>query len=101
MFGEPRQQSRTKVKTDERVVIDVGSVALGVNALVPIMKRRSARLGFDFTCPWVLARWLIKVAVNYESGHIKLVCASRAAPSNPALSPHSERAIFTCCAVVR
>src|ERR671927_506515 len=100
MLGEPRKQSWTKVKTDKRVVIDVGSVALSMNALIPIMKRRSARLGFDFPCPWVLARWLIKVAVNYESGHAKLVCASLAAPSNPALSPHSARAIFPCCAVV-
>src|SRR6185503_13602394 len=101
MLGEPRKQSWTKVKTDERVVIDVRSVALGVNALVPIMKRRSARLGFDFPCPGILTRWLIKMAVNYESSHVKAVCANRAAPSNPALSPHSARAIFTCCAVVR
>ena len=72
MTLEPRQQCWTEVKTDERVVDDVWRVTLGVNALVPIVKRRGARLRIDFAGPWILAWWLIKMAVDYEATGIVL-----------------------------
>src|SRR6185369_11031261 len=65
MSLEPREQRRAEVEIDERVVDDVWRVTLGVDALVPIVKRRGTRLGIDFAGPWVLAWWLIKVAVDY------------------------------------
>src|SRR6185437_5991272 len=66
MTLEPRQQGRAEVKTDERIIDDVRCVTLGVNALVPIVKWRCARLRVDSSRPWVLAWWLIKMAVDYE-----------------------------------
>jgi hypothetical protein len=64
MSLEPREQRRAEVEVEERVVDDVWGVTLGVNALVPIVKGCGAGLGIDFTGPWVLAWWLIKVAVD-------------------------------------
>src|SRR6185503_2258798 len=62
---EPREQRWAEVEVDERVIDDVWRVALGVDALIPIVKRRRTRLRIDFTGPWVLAWWLIKMAVDY------------------------------------
>src|SRR6266404_7425408 len=44
-------------------------VTLGVNALVPVVKRRSAGLRLDDPSPWIFARWLVEMAVNNECGH--------------------------------
>ena len=67
MLFEPREQRWTKVETDPRVVVYRGiwRVTLSVNAFVPIVKRRRAWFCFNFACPGVLARWLVKVPVNY------------------------------------
>ena len=67
-----------------------------MNAFVPIMVRRGARFRLNLTRPGVLARRLLKMAMNYKSSHAVKQNAKRAAPSKPALSPHSARAIFTC-----
>src|ERR1041385_5747268 len=96
MAFEPRQQGRAKVEADVRIVDDIWSVTLGVNALVPIMARRGARFRLNLTRPGVLTRRLIKMAMNYKSSHVVKQNAKRAAPSKPALSPHSALAIFTC-----
>src|SRR5678815_5729022 len=66
MSLEPGEQRRSEVEADERIVDDIWRVTLGVNALVPIVKRRGAGLHIDFAGPWVLAWWLIKVAVDDE-----------------------------------
>ena len=60
MFGEPRQQSWTKVKTDERIVIDVGSVTLGVNALVPVAVGRRSNFRGDRSGQRIFARRLVR-----------------------------------------
>src|SRR5205823_4255359 len=81
---EPVKERRPEVETDVRVVVynslfavprivddrkSVRSIALDMNALVPIRKGRRARLRFDNSSPRIFARWLIEMAVNYERGH--------------------------------
>jgi hypothetical protein len=65
MSLEPGEQRRSEVEADERIVDNVWRVTLGVNALVPIVKRRGARLEIDLAGPGILAWWLVKVAVDY------------------------------------
>src|SRR5688500_15858204 len=72
MAFEPGEQRWSKVEADVGVVVDgssVGAITLRVNALVPIVERRGARLALDFTRPGILTRWLIKMTVNYKSNH--------------------------------
>ena len=52
---------------DERH-LRVWPVALGVNAFIPIMKRRRIRLFVYYAGPWILAGRLIKVPVNDHCG---------------------------------
>src|SRR5437868_14543809 len=67
--SEPAQQCRPKVEADVRVVVyysplacrwiidgrkSIRSIALGVYALVPIMKGRGARFRFDNSSPRIL-----------------------------------------------
>lgn len=81
---EPTQQCRSKVEADAFVVVNqrglggvpirdrhgrVGSVTFSVNTLVPVMKRRRARLLFHDSRPGIFARGLVKVSVNDERGH--------------------------------
>src|ERR1700687_2259913 len=81
---EPAQQGRPKVEADARIVVhnsfparsrisyaDAGIclVTLGMDALVPIMERRSAGLDLDDSGPGILARRLVEMAVNNECGH--------------------------------
>jgi hypothetical protein len=70
---QPRQQGGPKIETYVLVIVDfcrakagktVGTVAFGVNSLVPIVKWRGARLRFDFTGPGILAWRLIEMSVN-------------------------------------
>ena len=76
---EPRKQRGPEIETDAGVVVrrafdgmfcpnDVGegvrSVALVVNALVPVVIRMRAGLSIYDAGPGILARWLIKVSVN-------------------------------------
>src|SRR5258708_31924947 len=44
-------------------------VTLGMNALVPVVKRRGVGLDLDDTGPGILARWLVEMAVDDECGH--------------------------------
>jgi len=44
-------------------------VTLGMNALVPVVKRRGARFNLDDSSPGILARWLIEMAVDNQCGH--------------------------------
>src|ERR687898_2698661 len=71
MALEPRQQRWTKVEAYVRIVVNVRSVALCVNAFIPVVVRRGSWLGVDRTSPGILARWLIKVSMNYKSSHIQ------------------------------
>ena len=81
---EPTQQGWPKVETDVRVVINdsfaaslrivdaratIGLVTFGVNALVPVVKRRSAGFDLDDARPRILARWLVEMAVDDKSSH--------------------------------
>jgi len=77
---EPTQKRRPEVEADVRVVIDraigqfderVGFVAFQVNPLVPVVKRRGARLPFDDPGPGILTRRLIEVTVNDERRHLE------------------------------
>src|SRR5215470_13959564 len=71
---QPRQQCGPKVEAYIQIVVDfgrsqsgksIGSIAFGVNSLIPVVKRRSTRLRLDFTGPGILAWWLVKMPVNY------------------------------------
>src|SRR5258708_37342047 len=44
-------------------------VTLGVNALVPVVKRRSAGLRLDDPGPGILARWLVEMAMDNKCWH--------------------------------
>src|ERR1700694_5344269 len=81
---EPAQQGRSKIEADIRVVIHtsfpargrIGNarpgiwlVTLGMNAFVPVVKRRGTGLDLDDTGPGILARWLVEMAVDNECGH--------------------------------
>lgn len=79
---EPTQKRRPEVEADVCVVIDraigqfderVGFVALKVNPLVPVVKRRGAWLSFDDPGPGIFTRRLIEVTVNDERGHERLL----------------------------
>ena len=79
---EPAQKRRPEVEADVCVVIDraigqfderVGFVALKVNPLVPVVKRRGAWLPFDDPGPGIFTRRLIEVTVNDERGHERLL----------------------------
>jgi hypothetical protein len=80
---EPVEERRAEVEAEARVVVDdpldaavgvadaregVRAVALGVDALVPIVEGRGARLALDQLRPGVLARRLVEVAVNDQRG---------------------------------
>src|SRR6266571_3602442 len=83
MIFEPGQQCRTKIETDVLVVVDesfvwlstadadkrICSITFEMNALVPIVKRRGARLFFNHSRPRIFARRLIEVTVNDQCGH--------------------------------
>src|SRR5688572_7415840 len=78
MALEPARQSGTEVGAQEAIVVDqlqhaiafvdaregVGAIALGVDALVPIVKRRRRRLLVDLAGPRILPRRLVEVTVN-------------------------------------
>jgi hypothetical protein len=75
---EPTQKRWAEVEADVRVVIGraigkldkpVWFVALKVNPLVPVVKRRGAPLPFDDPGPGIFTRRLIEVTVNDERGH--------------------------------
>ncbi len=76
---KPTQERRPKIETDVLVVIDrarlarrrirncrrrVWLITLGVNSLIPVMKRRRAGLFFDDSRPRVFARRLIEMSVD-------------------------------------
>ena len=78
---QPTQQRRPEVEADARVVVEdaddfvrlvgdaggaVGGVALGGNALVPVVVGRGGVLHFDGFEPRVFARRLIKMAVDAD-----------------------------------
>jgi hypothetical protein len=78
---QPREQRRAHVEGQVPVVVDdrgdeaalvhharpaVRPVALGRDALVPVVPRRRGRLRADFLRPGVLARRLVEVPVHYE-----------------------------------
>src|SRR5215208_1718610 len=80
---EPVEERRAEVEAESRVVVDdaldaavrvadaregVRAVALGVDALVPVVEGRGARLALDQLRPGVLARRLVEVAVNDQRG---------------------------------
>ncbi len=79
VFLEPTEERGSEVKADARVVIDdahdlifhvehagraVGRIALGADALVPVVVRSRTVLRLHRLQPGILARRLIKVAVN-------------------------------------
>ena len=81
---DPREQRGAEIKTDPRVIIDyfhdaipcvqnarsgIARIALRGDALVPVMIRVSGVLQLDCFEPWMLARGLIKVAVNANVVH--------------------------------
>ena len=74
-FSEPGKECRTKVEAYVSVIVDdrsfgtnmgegVGTVALTMNSLVPIVIRSRAGLIVDNSGPGVLTRRLIEMAVN-------------------------------------
>ncbi len=80
-IGEPTQQRRAEVKAHPRVVVHdaddlilhigdaggaVGSVALGGDAVVPIVVRRCGVLHLYRLQPGIFAGWLIEVAMNAD-----------------------------------
>jgi len=78
MLLQPGKQRWSKIKTYMLVVIyyllrtadnnpelAVRLVTLGVDALVPIVKRQRAGFRIDYSSPGVLTWWLIEVAVDY------------------------------------
>jgi hypothetical protein len=80
---EPREQRRAEVEAEVRVVVDdaldaavgvddagvaVRAVALGVDALVPVVEGTRARLALDEARPGVLARRLVEVTVYDQRG---------------------------------
>ena len=88
VLPEPAQQGGAEVEAHARVVVDdaddlvfvvddaggaVGGVALGADALVPVVIGGGGVLGLDRLQPWILARRLVKVAMNADealgSGH--------------------------------
>src|SRR5882762_2893556 len=81
---EPTQQGRSEIEADVRVVVhnsfpacrrisyaDAGIwlVTLGINTLVPVVKRCGAGLDFNNTGPGILAGRLVEMAVNNKGGH--------------------------------
>src|SRR5882724_2588057 len=81
---EPVEERRPKVETDVRVIVyqspfagcrivdgsnSIRSIALHIDTLVPIMKRRGARFRFDNSSPRIFTRRLIEMAVDDQSGH--------------------------------
>src|SRR6266404_3301552 len=81
---EPAQQGRSKIEADIRVVVHnsfpasgrIGNahpgiwlVTLGMNALVPVVKRRGTGLDLDDAGPGILAWRLVEMAVDDECGH--------------------------------
>src|SRR5258707_9196033 len=81
---EPAQQGRSKIEADVRIVVHnsfpacrrigdmrsgIRAVTLGVNALVPVVKRRGPGFRLDDPGPGVLARWLVEMAVDNKCGH--------------------------------
>ena len=74
-------------------------VALAFDALVPVVKRRRARLAIHHAGPWVFARWLVEVAVHHHrSRHARRHSFSESRmlgkmASRTASSPASRRAL--------
>ena len=79
VFGRPGEQRRAEVEADFGIVVDdardallvvenaggqIGRVAFGGDALIPIVIRISGILQFDLLKPWILARRLIEMAMN-------------------------------------
>src|SRR6185369_7209227 len=84
---QPTEEGWAKVETNMPVVVNhcrrsiyrpceddrsVRPITLSVNALVPIMKRRSARLFFHDSRPGIFAGWLVEMAVDDECRHLNL-----------------------------
>ena len=89
---EPVNESWAKVETKVRVIVydllstrrgivyggkSVRVIALDVDTLIPIMERRGAGFVFDNSSPWIFARRLIEVAVDYERGHCQKHLATK------------------------
>src|ERR1044072_1740257 len=84
---DPVEERGAEVEAEARVVVDdaldaavrvadagegVGAVALGVDALAPVVEGRGTHLALDQLRPGVLARRLVEVAVNDQRGrHLK------------------------------
>src|ERR1051326_6119453 len=80
---EPAHQGWPEIEADIRVVIgervrggrvyvwhkSIRRIALGVNALIPIVKRRRTQFRFHHPGPGIFARRLIKVTVNNKRSH--------------------------------
>ena len=79
--GDPARQRGADVERQPFVVVDdrldppvggvdarerVGPIALGVDALVPVVERRRRGLARDVVGPGVLARWLVEVPVDHQ-----------------------------------
>jgi hypothetical protein len=75
---QPGQKCGAEVETDMLVIVDnifkaslviqypgmgVGLVAFLRDSFIPVMKRMSRLLDFNFFQPGILTRWLVKVAV--------------------------------------
>jgi hypothetical protein len=78
MLLQPGKQRWSKIKTymlvviydllctaDDNPELAIRLVTLRVDAFVPIVKRQRAGFRIDYSCPGVLAWWLIEVAVDY------------------------------------
>ncbi len=47
----------------------IRTVTLTMNSFVPVVVRRGPRFDFNFAGPGILARWLIKMAVDNKCSH--------------------------------
>ena len=84
MLLNPTQQRGAKIETDVRVIIDgsrpvtvlsdrnsaVRLITFRMNAFVPIVERRGARLLINGTGPWIFPGGLVKVAVDDQRWHL-------------------------------
>ena len=81
VFAEPTEEGRPEVEAHAGVVVDdagdlvfdvddaggtVGGVALGADALVPVVVGSGRVLGFDGFQPGIFARGLVEVAMNAD-----------------------------------